>query len=230
VKKILFAVTLLFACCFIYPAAPEPSAIPANNQPAKAAALTDMAPKSVSATAAKTTPTADLPTVSASVPTAQATPRLSAIDIYRQITGNKTERVFPTATPAVTANAIVRSAGIEPASGMTSASWFLISADAALTGWAVFSIIDQNNSVDAYERLKTQLNVPPYANYDFLIREQEKANSKMTVTMIAWSLAGVCLAYTAADLLWLHSAFPAQLRSAYDPATGRETVFVDMRF
>jgi hypothetical protein len=90
--------------------------------------------------------------------------------------------------------------------------------------------MDQNNAVDAYERLKAQLNVPPYANYDFLIREQEKANSKMTVTTIAWSLAGVCLAYTAADALWLHSAFPAQVRSAWNPASGEVTAYISTRF
>jgi hypothetical protein len=148
------------------------------------------------------------------------------------MTGRKAERVFPKPTAEATAAPVNIQASYPAvqAAGPTPAGWFLITADAALTGWGIFALMDQNNAVDSYERLKAQLNVPPYANYDFLIREQEKANSKATVTTIAWSLAGVCLAYTAADALWFHSAFPVAVRSAWNPATGEVTAYLNARF
>jgi hypothetical protein len=175
-------------------------------------------------------PTATATSTATAVPSATATPKLSAIELYRQMTGRQAERVFPTATPGAAVNEQLPAPKAGRPAGMTATGWFLISADAALAGWAVFSLIDFNNSVDAYERLKSQLDVPPYANYDFLIREQEKANSKVTITAIAWSLAGVCAAYTIADLVWLHSAFPVQAGAAYEPLTGAVMARVSARF
>ena len=163
-------------------------------------------------------------------PVQTATPKLSAIELYRQMTGRQAERVFPTATPVPAEAVLAAAAKAAAPASVTSTGWFLIAADAAMTGWAIFSLIDFNNSVDAYERLKTQLDVPPYDDYDFLIREQEKANGKVTITAITWSLAGVCLAYTAADLIWLHSAFPVKAGAAFNPKTGEVTASLNASF
>jgi hypothetical protein len=223
-KKALLAAVMFLACPLIFPAVITPVTPTAD---VKIKIINTGIPEPIT----KTTLSAAASPAAVS-PAAQPTPHLSAIEIYRQMTGRKAERVFPKPTPEAAAAAVNIQAPYPAAqsAGPTTAGWFLLASDAALTGWAIFALMDQNNAVDSYERLKAQLNVPPYANYDFLVREQEKANSKMTVTTIAWSLAGVCLAYTAADALWFHSAFPVAVRSAYDPATGEVTAYLNARF
>jgi hypothetical protein len=84
----------------------------------------------------------------------------------------------------------------------------LIALDAALTGYAVYAVLDQRNAAQNYNKKYAELDDPLGTNYAELSDIKKNVDNKKTPALIGSCLAGAAVAYTAADIIWLHIVFP----------------------
>lgn len=76
--------------------------------------------------------------------------------------------------------------------------------------WADYGI-----SVSDYNRSYSEINNTTYDNYTYLKDKENEINSKLTPYLVTTGITAALLAYTAADVLWLHNAFPAEIKVSY---------------
>lgn len=103
-----------------------------------------------------------------------------------------------------------RDVGIQPS------GWILLTADAALSAAAAWTLVDRNTQAGEYNKLYAQINGTTDDNYWRLKYEKSKVDARNINVGLAFSAAGAALAYTALDLLWFHNAFPVE--PVFDPA------------
>jgi outer membrane protein OmpA-like peptidoglycan-associated protein len=89
----------------------------------------------------------------------------------------------------------------------------LLSADAVLTAYAVYAVLDQWKAVDDYNGKYNTLDNIHGSNYDQLNSIKKDAEKKNTPVAAGVCLAGAAVAYTIADYFWLHNIFPVDIRS-----------------
>jgi len=100
---------------------------------------------------------------------------------------------------------------------ITQSGWIVLTADAALSAAAIYTLIDRNTQAGAYNRLREQINGTTEANYWRLKYEKSKVDARDFNVALTFSLAGAALAYTALDFFWLHNAFPVEIQPYIDP-------------
>ena len=100
---------------------------------------------------------------------------------------------------------------------ITQSGWILLTADAALSAAAVWTLIDRNTQAGAYNSLREQINGTTEANYWRLKYEKSKVDARDFNVALTFSFAGAALAYTALDFFWLHNVFPVEIQPVIDP-------------
>ena len=119
---------------------------------------------------------------------------------------NKVEKKIESMNAAIEKDKSAPTSSSQP--GINGRKWVLIGVDAALVFATGFAVIDQRKSAEYYQLLYNEIDDSSYEDYQLLKQEREKVESKRQTVVVLSSLTGVAVAYTLADYLFLHWAFP----------------------
>ena len=114
------------------------------------------------------------------------------------------------------AGALLAAAPADAARGRPWLKWTLLGLDLGLTGAAVWAIMDQRSAADEYNLLYDQIDNTTTDNLEKLQEKEELVERKSVVALGLSVTAGAFIAYTVADKLWIHEAFPSRGRLEYD--------------
>jgi hypothetical protein len=108
--------------------------------------------------------------------------------------------------------------------------WVLIGGDIVFLGATIATGMDYNKEADKYDVLYGSLNNTTMDNYAALQKEDAVFKSKQGVFVAFAVLTVLAVGYTAADLFFVHAAFPAEPAVSYNPANSEIKMAVNYRF
>ena len=95
--------------------------------------------------------------------------------------------------------------------------WVLVGADVVCLGLTIAAGVDYNKAADTYDSMYTLLNNTTMDNYALLKKQDETFKSKQGLFVAGAVVTVLLTAYTAADLFFIHAAFPVDTAVSYNP-------------
>lgn len=114
--------------------------------------------------------------------------------------------------------------------GITPLGWTVIGVDVALAGLTVFAVLDERSAAEAYKTLLQETDNTTIANYDALTVKKKEIDGKIAFAGVSTGIMAAALLYTAADILWIHAAFPVNAKLTYAPEKGETKILFTGRF